>query len=61
MTVLEIVMLIICAIGIKMIFDTRSIVEEFFSSNEKIATIKVVKIVGTITTAVGLLTLYIIK
>ena len=54
-------MLIICAIGIKMIFDARSIVEEFFSSNEKIATIKVVKIVGTITTAVGLLTLYIIK
>ena len=44
MTVLEIVMLIICAIGIKMIFYARSIVEEFFSSNEKIATIKVVKV-----------------
>lgn len=61
MKVLELLILVVCAIGIKMIFDARIIVEDMFSSSEKIKTIKIVKIAGTIISFIGFITLYILK
>ena len=61
MTILEIFILLMCAIGITAIFDSRTIVEKFFSSNDKITTIKVVKLSGAMLTLTGILILYFIK
>lgn len=61
MVVLKILILLICAFGVKAIFDARLIVEDFFSSSDKIKTIMSIKIAGGITTLAGLIILYIIK
>ena len=61
MTVLEILILSLCAIGITAVFDARTIVERFFGTSEKNKTIKLVKTSGAVITLAGILILYIIK
>ena len=55
---IEIILLIIIAVGVKMIYDARSIVEKYFSNSDENKQIRLLKGVGFLVSIVCAIILY---